>query len=122
MKTINEVTDISLDDLKSILTDIEQYPKDFCSEEVNIIKKAIRKVMNDILDLTEGKRADEIIITCQVIDLTKKIYAIYDWMKDKLYKTKKGYNSDTNPEIVDQYNNKYYEDLASLYKSEIEEK
>lgn len=40
MKKINDIKDINLDDFKSILLDLEYYPKDFCSKDVNLYKRS----------------------------------------------------------------------------------
>ena len=56
MKKINKVEDISLDDLNSILIDLEYYPKNiYQNQEIDILQKAIRIIINDILDFNTGK-------------------------------------------------------------------
>ena len=81
MKKINKVEDISLDDLNSILIDLEYYPKNiYQNQEIDILQKAIRIIINDILDFNTGKGADEIIMIDKIIKTTNEIYAIYDFL------------------------------------------
>lgn len=121
MKKINDIKDINLDDFKSILLDLEYYPKDFCSKDVNLIREAIRQVTDDILYLEKGKGADEILVTYRAIKLTRGIFELFDLLKDKLNNAEKRhyldkYNSgDYN---YKDYNDEYYKDLEALYKDD----
>ena len=121
MKKINDIKDINLDDFKSILLDLEYYPKYFCSKDVNLIREAIRQVTDDILYLEKGKGADEILVTYRAIKLTRGIFELFDLLKDKLNNAEKRhyldkYNSgDYN---YKDYNDEYYKDLEALYKDD----
>ena len=121
MKKINDIKDINLDDFKSILLDLENYPKDFCSKDVNLIREAIRQVTDDILYLEKGKEADEILVTDRAIKLTRGIFKLFDLLKDDLNNAEKRhyldkYNSgDYN---YKDYNDEYYKDLEALYKDD----
>ena len=123
MKKINDIKDINLDDFESILLDLENYPKDFCSEEVKLIRQAINQVKNDISNLKKGKGADEIIVTDRAIKLTIELFKLYDLLKDDLINAEERYNSVDNLNNTYNFeyiNNEYYKGLEALYKNDDE--